>query len=154
MLAFFRHLQQRWGNWCGDADMEKAIRRQLSKHGYYGGSAQLRSVRLAAVQRPGWLQVYRFEVTARAATSAAINGDSVHPAESVSLHREDDPSHRGDDPPASAVYHELFGLVKEDHRHNQTSVRVFVSNEQRRELFDRWSEGLIQLRGGRALTCN
>lgn len=150
MLAFLRHLHQRWNNWCGDAEMERAIRRHLSEQGYYGGSAKLRSVRLAAVKRPGWLQVYLFEVTAKVVPAFA--------AESSDEAKSDRPSgvsstRRGDHPSPGA-YHELFGLVREDHRHDQTSVRVFTSQDERREQFDRWSEGLVQLRGGRGLTCS
>ncbi len=146
MFAFLRHLRERWSNWCGDAEMEKAIRQHLSDQGYYGGSAKLRNVRLAAVQRPGWIQIYRFEVTARVAAAARTDdGQSDSPTHPPA------PAVAGDDHPAPAVYHELFGLVREDHRYNQTSVRVFASAGQRLELFERWSDGLIQLRGGRGM---
>jgi hypothetical protein len=147
MFAFLRHLRERWSNWCGDAEMERAIRQYLSDQGYYGRSAKLRNVRLAAVLRPGWVQIYRFEVSARVATAARTDD---HPAD-VRAHAQP-PAAAGDDHPAPAVYHELFGLVREDHRYNQTSVRVFASADQRLELFERWSDGLIQLRGGRGMT--
>ena len=147
MFAFLRLLRQRWSNWSGDAEMEKAIRQYLSGHGYYGGSAKLRDVRLAAVQRPGWLQIYRFEVTARVA-AAARTDDHTAAKHAPAQHQP----HAGDAQPTPAVYHELFGLVREDHRYNQTSVRVFASADQRLELFKRWSEGLVQLRGGRGMT--
>lgn len=132
MFAFLRDLRQRWSNWSGDHEMENAIRRHLSDNGYFGGTAKFRAVRLAAVQRPGWLQVFRFEVTARVADIGQADAAA-----------ETDPS--------PATYHDLFGLVREDHRHNQTEVRVFRSSEQRAELFGRWSDGLLQLRGGRAM---
>lgn len=128
MFAFLRDLRQRWSNWSGDHEMENAIRRHLSDNGYFGGTAKLRGVKLAAVQRPGWLQVFRFEATARLATV-----DS------------------GDSPEQPPTYHDLFGLVREDHRHNRTEVRFFRSGEQRAELFGRWSDGLLQLRSGRAM---
>jgi hypothetical protein len=117
--------------------MENAIRRHLSDNGYFGGTAKLRTVRLAAVQRPGWLQVYRFEATARLA-------DSKH---------ADDAAPEDEDLAAdfSPVYHELFGLVREDHRKDQTAIRFFKTHEQRTELFRRWSDGLITLRGGQAM---
>jgi hypothetical protein len=134
MFAFFRELSRRWSNWTGDHEMEKAIRRHLSDNGYYGGSAKLRAVRLAAVKRPGWLQVFRFEATARVASQTSDE----------SISGEQSP----DTPP---TYHDLFGLVREDDRQNQTEIRVFRSREQRAELFGRWSEGLLQLRGGRSL---
>src|SRR5690606_398784 len=122
------------------------IRQHLSGHGYYGGSAKLRDVRLAAVQRPGWVQIYRFEVTARVAAAARTDDDTT--AEHV---RDHDQTPAGDARPAPAAYHELFGLVREDHRYNQTNVRIFASADQRLELFERWSVGLIQLRGGRGM---
>jgi len=125
MFAFLREIHQRWSDWSGDHEMENAIRRHLSDNGYFGGSAKLRDVRLAAVQRPGWLQVFRFEATARVSGS----GNAETPA----------------------TYHDLFGLVREDHRHNHTEIRVFRSSAQRFELFGRWSDGLLQLRGGSAL---
>lgn len=147
MFAFLRHLRQRWSNWSGDAELEKAIRQHLSGQGYYGRTAKLRDVRLAAVQRPGWLQIYRFEATARVA--AAARTDDAPPAE----HAPADPAPPGGDAhPGPAVYHELFGLVREDHRYNQSSVRIFASADQRLALFTRWSDGLIQLRGGRGMT--
>lgn len=142
MFAFFRQLGQRWSDWCGDHEMENAIRQHLSLNGYYGGTAKLRQVRLAAVKRPGWMQVFRFEVTARLAVAdddadAADEGLSTSPPA---------------DGPAVPTYHELFGLVREDQRSGEVDVRVFRSGEQRRELFARWSDGLLQLRGGRSMT--
>jgi hypothetical protein len=147
MFGFFRHLRTKWADWCGDAEMERAIRRHLSDQGYFGGSAKLRAVRLAAVKRPGWLQIYRFDARVRRAVVAPPGSGDTEFSPSL-----------GGDPAAGGVYHEsgayheLFGLVREDHRHSQTSVRVFASADGRRELFSRWSEGLVQLRSGRALT--
>lgn len=107
--------------------MEVAIKKHLSANGYYGGSAKLQNVRLVAVQRPGWLQVYRFEARARVQVEE-IEG-----------------------PEPEATYENLFGLVREDARKSQTSIRVFARSDQRRELFLRWSEDLIQLRGAQGL---
>lgn len=127
-LGWMRGLRQRWDDWCGDHEMEVAIRRHLTENGYFGGTAKFRGVRLVAVQRPGWLQVYRFEVTARVVT------------------RVDD-----DRPDPPAVYHDLYGLVRDDIRHKINSVRVFNSEAERRALFTRWSDGLICLRGAHGL---
>lgn len=107
--------------------MEVAIRRHLNQNGYYGASVKLRNVRLVAVQRPGWLQVFRFEATAR-------------------LQAEET-----DGPEPEAQYEQLYGLVRDDARKSMVSVRVFDDPAQRRELFQRWSEGLIQLRGAQGL---
>ncbi len=129
MLTWLKHLRQRWDNWCGDHDMETAIRKHLSENGYYGRTAKLRNVRLVAVQRPGWLQVFRFDVTARQVPPEAE-------------------SEAADLPP---VYQDLYGLVKDDIRHKINVVRVFDCEDERRSLFARWSEDLICLRGAHGL---
>lgn len=127
MLQFLSHLAKKWVDWCGDRDMEMAIREHLSREGYFGATAKLKNVRLVAVQRPGWVQIYRFEVVAR-----------VTPAPN-----EDRP-----DPEPTDEF--LFGLVKDDGR-RKAEVRVFKSDNQRRELFVRWSDGLLCLRGAHSL---
>ena len=123
MLAFIKHLRKRWEDWCGDHEMETAIRKHLTQNGFFGGTARLRNVRLVAVQRPGWLQVFRFDATVR-----------VRPEE----------EHEGVDP--EAEYREVFGLVKDDIRHKLNTVRFFEKEDERIELFARWSDGLICLR--------
>ncbi len=129
MFGFLKNLAQRWNDWCGDREMELAIRKHLTKEGYYGNTAQLKNVRLVAVQRPGWLQVYRFEATVR-----------VTP-----------PDGSDDQPDAPAEYRDLYGLVREDVRKNRSDVRVFDLAGHRNRQFDQWSEGLICLRGAQGL---
>ena len=65
MLDWIKHLKQRWDNWSGDRDMEMAIRKHLNREGYFGGTAKVQQLKLIAVQRPGWLQLFRFEAVAR-----------------------------------------------------------------------------------------
>ena len=129
VFEWTKHLQQRWNDWCGDHDMETTIRRHLTVSGYFGQTAKLRNVRLVAVQRPGWLQVFRFEATARIAPE----------------------TENEEFPDPEAAYHELYGLVRDDIRHKINVVRVFQSTEERHSLFTRWSEGLICLRGAYGL---
>lgn len=43
---------------------EQDIREHLDANGFCGASAQLRDVELVAIERPGWVQIYRFEVDA------------------------------------------------------------------------------------------
>jgi hypothetical protein len=129
MIAFIQHLRERWNDWCGDRDMEMTIRNHLTDNGYFGGTAKLKNVRMVAVQRPGWLQVFRFDAQAR-----------LRPAPSDEETAD-----------AEAVYHNLFGLVRDDIRHKVNTVRVFDDEGQRRELFRRWSEDLICLRGAQGL---
>ena len=130
MIGWLKHLYQRYNDWCGDRDMELAIRKHLTANGFFGGTAKLRNVRLVSVQRPGWLQVYRFEATVRLRPSD-LSDDSV-------------------DSPAE--YCELYGLVRDDIRHNINHVRFFENAELRRELFTDWSEDLICLRGAHGLS--
>ena len=156
MWSWFRSVGRRWADWCGDHEMENAIRRHLSSEGYYGGTAKLRGVKLAAVQRPGWLQVFRFDATARvAANDDDEQTDGRRHTDPIGSHRSARPDslaspHRSD----AAVYHDLYGLVREDQRSGRVDVRVFRSGDERRELFGRWGEGLLQLRGGQALGAN
>ena len=129
MFEWIKHFHQRWTDWCGDHDMETTIRQHLTINGYFGRTAKLRNVRLVAVQRPGWLQVFRFEATARVAPETG--NDEI--------------------PDAEAEYHELYGLVRDDIRHKINVVRVFKSTAERHSLFARWSDGLICLRGAYGL---
>lgn len=128
MIALLNSLKEKWNNWVGDHEMELEIRKHLTQNGYYGGSVKLRNVRLVAVQRPGWLQVFRFEATARVQSENTDDGPDPEP-----------------------VYDELYGLVREDIRQKMIRVRVFEDPLERRELFLRWSEDLIQLRGAQGL---
>lgn len=128
MISWLKHLGQRWNDWCGDRDMENAIRSHLNDNGYFGTSAKLQNIRLVAVQRPGWLQVFRFEATARVRFEVAE-----------------------DQPDPEPEYRQLFGLVREDFRHKVQSIRSFDDEGQRKELFTRWSEDLIRLRGAQGL---
>ena len=132
MKGWVEHLRQRWNDWCGDREMEVAIRRHLNDAGYFGSTAKLKNVRLVAVQRPGWLQVYRFEATVRLRPDDAVE----------------------DRPDPDAVYRELLGLVKDDIRYNIHTVRTFLGEAERRELFANWSEDLICLRGAQGLVAS
>ena len=130
MLELLKHIRKRWEDWCGDHDMEVTIRKHLTVNGFFGGTAKLRNVRLVAVQRPGWLQVFRFDATVR-----------VRPEIDEEVGKDPEPEYR-----------EVFGLVKDDIRHKVNTVRFFEQEQERIELFARWSEDLICLRGAHGLT--
>ena len=49
----------------GNKGAEKDIRDWLSTQSFCGKTAQFSEVELHAIKRPGWLQVFRFEVRAR-----------------------------------------------------------------------------------------
>lgn len=128
MIGWFKHLKERWDAWSGDADMDQAIREQLTNAGYFGRTASLASLRLVAVQRPGWLQVFRFEASARL-----------------------QPTLDEEQPDPDAEYHQLFGLVREDHRKDLCEIEVFLTEPERQDRFSQWSDGLICLRGAKGL---
>jgi hypothetical protein len=129
--AFMRWLNwltkwtDRWRNWTGDHEMELAIRRHLSDRGYRGAAAELRAVKLIAIQRPGWVQIYRFE-------AVAIKQISDYDAETTTPQ------------PRSSIL--LYGLVRDDGR-TQSEVETFVHPGRRIERFHQWAEGMITLRG-------
>ncbi len=150
MIALLKHLRRKWDDWCGDHEMEQSIRRHLTDNGYFGGTAKLRGVRLVAVQRPGWQQIYRFDATAR------VNGrvDSIPPPRSPRSEAETsagDPDEEKQTGLESPEYHELFGLIREDNRKKISKARVFREESERRSLFTRWSEDMICLRGSYGL---
>lgn len=128
MSEWLRKLRQRWNDWCGDREMEQSIREHLSREGYYGNTAQLSNIRLVAVQRPGWVQVFRFDARARVQSEDQDEGP-------------DEPPH----------YEVLFGLLRDDARQSKTRIEVVHSESERKEWFARWSEGLICLRGAQGL---
>lgn len=128
MAGWIKHFIKRWQEWSGDSQMEAEIREHLNGRGCFDRTAKITGVRLVAVQRPGWLQVFRFEATAR--LKQAVDED-------------------GPDP--EAVYVDLFGLVREDMRKDLCEIQTFDNEEARKELFVQWSEELIRLRGARGL---
>jgi len=44
---------------------EKDLRDFLSEQGYYGRSARFLQLELAAIERPGWVQIFEFQVQAK-----------------------------------------------------------------------------------------
>ena len=129
---FWQELTNRWKNWTGDRELDIAIRRHLSDQGYQGGGAELQQVKLIAVQRPGWVQVYRFEAVARRQVIDDVEDESTSASP---------PSH-----PATSSSQLLYGLVRDDGRFG-CEVQTFIHPARRIELFKQWSEGLITLRG-------
>jgi hypothetical protein len=65
MLSWLKNQITKWSQWVGDRDLELLLRAKLSGRGYLGDSAQFHYMRLVAIQRPGWLQVFSFNVTTR-----------------------------------------------------------------------------------------
>jgi hypothetical protein len=59
-------------NLIGNKSAEKDIRDWLPENGYNGKSAKFVEVELHAIMRPGWLQVFRFEVKCLSADDQSV----------------------------------------------------------------------------------
>ena len=115
-MKFLKRLAAWWDGWVGDRDLEIAIRGAINDLGLRGGSARLSNVRLVAVQRPGWRQIFCFD--------AAVNVGTI-------------------DVPSLRSY---YGLLLQDERYRKTDIRVFEVPIERLELLDQWAEGMLRLR--------
>ncbi len=56
-----RWLKQ-WNDWSGDREMDLAIRAKLRSDGYAVGRSKVVNFRLVAIERPGWVSIYEFNV--------------------------------------------------------------------------------------------
>ena len=124
MWNLIKRLSEKYRSWVGDSELERTIRKHLIGRGFYGDTAQFKSCRLVAVQRPGWLQIFSFSVEAKPA-----------------IDDEDDSA-----VPNNAGKKLLFGLAKQDARYNRCEIQVFEEPNPRNILFEQWSEDLIRLR--------
>lgn len=115
----FRDLLKRWADWTGDKRLTEAIRRELRTSGYAVNAAEIRDVRLAAIERPGWVQVYRFAVET---TTNPENPQEKRPAV-------------------------LLGLSRDDGRKPRIEILLTEDETEWRERLDAWSDGLIVRRG-------
>ncbi len=109
-------LLNRWSTYIGDRDMELAMRNALGRDGFQGHSARFKNVRLVAVQRPGWLQIYTYEASWNTETSEHSLGRTV------------------------------LGLLRQDERFDRIQIRHFANYEARAQLLHQWADGLVQLR--------
>lgn len=112
----FAELIKRWSNWTGDKRLTEAIRRELRNSGYAVSTAEIRQVRLAAIERPGWVQVYRFAV------ATSTRDENPHKREEVML----------------------LGLSREDGRKTRIDVLLTKDEIIWRKQLDEWSDGLIK----------
>lgn len=114
-------LFKRWADWTGDKRLTDAIRGELRRRGYAAQSAKTRDVRLAAVERPGWVQVYSFRVeTTAGGAEAAARREVV-----------------------------LFGVSREDVRTSKIAVHLAEDPACWRRQLDEWSDGLVVRRTSR-----
>ena len=114
----------------GNRVTEKDLRDWLANEGFSGRSAKIEELELHAIQRPGWLQVFRFSIQVK--VSAA---DEDHPA--------------GD-----SGWLQRFGVIVDDERRkrNKTQIWMFEDEFERQTLLDEVSEDLLVLRRGQTAT--
>lgn len=116
MLKMIRAFLESWSGWIGDRDLEIAIRSELSRKGWSGAAAKFSQFRLVAIRRPGWLQIFSFDVTWKPVLCGAKQ-------------------------PGSA-----FGLVRQDERYHKLDIELFASASSRDALLHQWSDGMLRLR--------
>ncbi len=107
-----------WRTGVGDVSLERHLRRHLSANGFGGRLARFDRARLVAIERPGWIQVFQIEVETR---------------------RRDDA-----DRPPDPTWVRLFGVIREDEREGKPRIRFFETAEERDQLTEEWSQGLIR----------
>ena len=108
----------------GNKVAEQDLRTWLQAHGWYGRTAQIQELELVAIQRPGWVQVFRFRVAAKHQTEGVWQ-------DLRGLIRDDE---RAADT-------------------RQTEVRLVSTDDEYAALFQDWSHGLctVQRRDRSAL---
>lgn len=97
---------------------EKDIRNWLNANGFHGNSAVITDVELHAVQRPGWLQVFRFQAKVKS---------------------------RDENLPEP--WRNIHGVVRDDERLRggaQTEVKIFDDEESQQLQLKNWSVDLIE----------
>ena len=104
----------------GNKFIERDLRDWLDEHDHYGRSAEVEELELAAVQRPGWVQVFRFRVKAKHKASAEWR-------ELRGLIRDDERAKKKAD---------------------RTAYRLTDGDAAHDAAFAEWSDGLLKLRTG------
>jgi hypothetical protein len=112
-----KRLMAALADWIGDRSLKDAIHAELRRQGYAVHAARIREVNLAAISRPGWVQVYRFEVES---SRIAPNEDR------------------------STIT--LLGLSRNDGRKSRTEVLITTDEAAWRARLAEWSEGLLTRR--------
>jgi len=118
VIDLMRSWAELWRDWTGDRRLLQAIHAELRRGGYAVNAARIRDVRLAAIERPGWVQVYRFGV------ETSTNPENPHERRSVVL----------------------LGLSRDDGRKSRIEVLLTEDEVVWRERWDAWSDGLVRRR--------
>lgn len=118
-MSWLKSCLKWWRSWVGDRDLERKIRAKLTAQGFVGDAAQFQFFKLAAIQRPGWLQVFHFCVEARPKGSLTASQDQ---------------------------WKTFHGVVRQDERYNRTEISLTASQTECAAVLHEWSRDLIRLR--------
>jgi hypothetical protein len=116
---------------------EKDLRVWLDHEGWFGRSAKIDSLELYAIKRPGWEQVFRFEIEAK-----------KKPLEAESLSPGDQPL-----PPETGEHDQMvrrWGAIHDDERTkaNRPSIWIYEKENELLSKLEKLSEEMIVLRQG------
>lgn len=111
-----KRLLKSWTDWTGDKGLTDAIHAELRRQGFAVHASRTRRVHLAAVERPGWVQVYTFAVETR------TNEEDRESRREVLLH----------------------GASRDDGRKAKTEILLTEDEGEWRQQVETWSEGLIR----------
>lgn len=119
----------------GNRVTEKDVREWLDAQGWAGRSAKIDHLELHAIQPPGWVQVFRFQIDVVPAFKPEIDEEALQP----------EPA--SNDPTTPRTF---FGAVRDDERQKSspTKIWIFDDQEEQSEKLSELSEGLITLRNG------
>ena len=110
----------------GNRVTEKDLREWLNEKGYSGRSAKIEELELHAIQRPGWLQVFRFGVEVKVTNAELMEASD------------------------STRWLKRCGVIVDDERRkrNKTQIWMFEDEIERQALLDEVSRDLLVLRRG------
>jgi len=115
---FWRRLVSWWQQSVGDRDLELKIRQAVDRLGDDGQSARFVRCQLVAIQRPGWRQVWEFELTACARRLPEEEHDFAR--------------------------RKWFGVARDDTRTNLADIALFQTPDEQRHQVERWSTGMLR----------
>lgn len=131
---------------------EQEIREWLSAHGYDGPSAEFGELDLHAVEAPGWVQVYRFDIRALPVEEAILKRRAPSAvAMATAQPGPPQPGQQGaslssvSETTSGQSWVQLYGATRDDQR-CRTEIAVFSRAEDRDQVLTQWSEGLSRRR--------
>ena len=114
----------------GNRVTEKDIRDWLEGNGFVGRTAKIRELELHAIRRPGWVQVFEFDLSAR-----------LRPNESETTTTQEFDSSSDTD------WIERFGVVLDDERNRtqelRTQIWLFENRSDQQNKLEEVSQGML-----------